>query len=344
MLRTIKYPQHLQENSAIAVTAPSSGVDPSMVPRFEFCKSFLEGLSYSVVVGDTVFKTGQIASGSALERATELHRFAANSSIRAIVPPWGGEMLIDMLDQLDFEALARDPKWYVGWSDISTLLLPLTIQTGLATMHGGNFMDSPNVAEGQDLSKWFEIVKLPHGATFAQSSTSSYSSKWLPIREHPKANEYQLDTPTQWKVVGSEKPTQVTGRLIGGCLDTVSMLPGSRFGDLPKFAREYAPDGLLVYLENCDYTAASMARALHHLRLAGWFDHANAVLIGRSTGKDSEHLLNADAIANALGSLDIPVLFDMDIGHSPPQMILVNGAIARLNYSQGKGTLTQTLC
>ncbi len=343
MQRTIRYPRPLIPHDAIAITAPSSGVDASMVPRFEFCKRFLESQQLAITVGTTVFQTGSIASGSPEQRAAELHAFASDPNVRAIVPPWGGEMLIDILDQLDFELLSRDPKWYVGWSDLSTLLLPLTVQTGLATLHGGNFMDSPNVTPSEKLARWMDVVRLTSRATFEQYSTSAFSSTWLPIREQPEVTEHQLNTPTTWKILGAERAIEASGRLIGGCLDTISMLPGSRFGDVPKFAREYAADGLLVYLENCDYVTPAMTRALHHLRLAGWFDDANAILLGRSTGKAVEGFTNADAIANSLGALSIPVLYDLDIGHAPPQMMLINGAVATVNYANGKGSIRQTL-
>ena len=63
--------------------------------------------------------------------------------IAAVVPPWGGEMEIDLLDQLDWAALAAaEPTWLVGWSDICTVMLPLTLRLGWATLHGWNLMDT----------------------------------------------------------------------------------------------------------------------------------------------------------------------------------------------------------
>ena len=121
------------------------------------------------------------------------------------------------------------------------------------------------------------------------------------------------------------------------------MLAGSAYGDLRRFASTYAHEGLLVYLDNCDYNTAQYCRALHHLRLAGWFDAANAVLIGRTAAESVEGFSQRDALLNALGDLDIPVLYDLDIGHLPPQLMLINGALAHLSFGPGEWRIDQTL-
>ena len=65
-------------------------------------------------------------------------------AIRAVVPPWGGVTAIDILDQLDWEALtAAEPTWLVGYSDTTTWMLPFTLRLGWATLHGANLMDTP---------------------------------------------------------------------------------------------------------------------------------------------------------------------------------------------------------
>lgn len=71
-------------------------------------------------------------------------RMLLDPKIKAVVPPWGGVTAIDILPHLDFEAIsAAEPTWIVGYPDISTLIAPLTLLTGNATIHGGNLMDTP---------------------------------------------------------------------------------------------------------------------------------------------------------------------------------------------------------
>ena len=86
-----------------------------------------------------------------------------------------------------------------------------------------------------------------------------------------------------------------------------------------------------------------MGRALHGMRLAGWFDHASAVLLGRTGAPDAPGFTQEDAVLDALGPLGVPLLGDLDIGHVPPQMALVNGALATLGWSPERAVLTQTL-
>lgn len=136
---------------------------------------------------------------------------------------------------------------------------------------------------------------------------------------------------------------RVSGRLLGGCLETVSMLTGSAYGDVPGFAAEHAPEGLLLYVEVAEADAFTAARMLHGLRLSGWFDAANAVLVGRPAGPGSPHFSQVDALTHALGDLGVPVLYDLDIGHVPPQLALVNGALATVELTRATATLVQQL-
>ena len=82
---------------------------------------------------------------------------------------------------------------------------------------------------------------------------------------------------------------------------------------------------------------------LHHLKLAGWFRHARALLIGRTAAEDLRDFSPRDALRDALGDLTIPVIYDMDIGHLPPQLILVNGAPATITVSAAERAITQRL-
>jgi muramoyltetrapeptide carboxypeptidase len=153
-----------------------------------------------------------------------------------------------------------------------------------------------------------------------------------------------MDVPTRWRVLGNERDLTVAGRLIGGCADVLSRLIGTPYAELERFAREQAPEGLIVYLENCEMQPLDAARCWHQFKLAGWFRNANAVFIGRSSAPSGDRYSQHQAIADALGDLDIPVIYDADFGHQPPQMLIVNGAAARLRYvAGGRGDLTQRL-
>ena len=136
---------------------------------------------------------------------------------------------------------------------------------------------------------------------------------------------------------------RATGRLLGGCIETVSILAGTPYGDVPAFAREHAPEGLLLYVEASGDVALDIARDLWRMRLAGWFDVATAVLVGRTSAPDSPGFTQDDAVRSALDGLDVPVVLDVDCGHVPPHLALVNGALAELEVDGATARLTQTV-
>jgi hypothetical protein len=79
-----------------------------------------------------------------------------------------------------------------------------------------------------------------------------------------------------------------------------------------------SPDGLLVCVEAGGDGAFAICRKLHGMRLAGFFDRANAVLVGRTNAPDAGSLSQHEAVLDALGSLNVPIITDVECGHVPP--------------------------
>ncbi|QIK74354.1 S66 family peptidase [Nocardioides piscis] len=334
----VRFPAPLQPGDRIGVTAPSQGVEGAAEARIDFCVSTLRDAGFDVVVGEMMDGSG-ITSGPAAERAAELTDMLCDPAIRCVIPPWGGETAIDLVDLLDWDALAAaEPTWLVGYSDLSTVLLPITTRLGWATLHGDNLADTPYEAPA-GLLKWLDLASGPGPH---RQRDSGLISEWVRFEEDAHATEWKRGSTGQWSLHGSDS-LDVSGRLIGGCIDTLVNLAGTPYGDVAAFGREHADDGLIVYLEAAEDEAATICRNLHGMRLAGWFDHARAILIGRTKARDNARLTQRDAVLDALGRLDLPIVFDLEIGHVPPHLPLVNGALATVTFDGDTREIVQHL-
>lgn len=247
----------------------------------------VETRGYEVVTGRCMDGGGHI-SAPAADRAAELTEMLTDPGIRAVVPPWGGETAIDLLPLLDWDRLrTAEPTWVVGYSDMSTVMTPLTLLTGAATVHGNNLMDTPyRVPQG--LVSWLDIVTAPPGHRFTQLPPERHrATGYDDYAEHPDVRTFTLDTPGRWTRLDGEGDVDVEGRLIGGCTEMLSNLTGTPYLDTSSFARTHAPEGLLVYVEAGGHDALTICRNLHGMRLVGFFDTANAVLVGRTSAPDT---------------------------------------------------------
>jgi muramoyltetrapeptide carboxypeptidase len=320
------------------VTAPSAGVDGYAAERIDFCVDWLRGAGYDVVVGECMDGSG-ITSARAGRRAAELTQMLCDPAIRCVVPPWGGETAIDLVDLLGWDALAvAQPTWLVGFSDLSTVLLPLTTRLGWATLHGDNLADTP-YEPPDGLLRWLDIISGPGPHT--QRDSGLVADFWR-FEEEPRATTWKRAGTGSWTLYGADR-VEVTGRLIGGCIETVCNLAGTPYGDVAAFGEAHADEGLIVYLEAAGDEAATICRNLHGLRLAGWFEHARAVLIGRTCAPDNAQMTQREAVLDALERLGLPIVFGVEIGHVPPHMPLVNGALAALLVDGDEHQLAQEL-
>ena len=345
-MTTPRYPAPLTAGARLFVAAPSSGVPAPLWPRLELVLGHLRQQGFVVEEGSLLRKRGEGASGPAAERAAELMQALLRDDIAAVLPPWGGELAIELLDLLDWDAIARSkPKWFVGFSDLSTLMLPLLLRAGWASVHGPNLMDrAPRQSDRLTVAS-LELLGLAPGQSLEQSSSERWQSGGTDFKDQPDST-FALTEPTRWWALNGEPHVLARGRVLGGCLDTWMHLVGTPYGDVPGWHAEHAADGCLLWLENCELRPPTVVRALKQLRYAGWLDGLSALLLGRSSAPatEMEDLSYEQALRQSLSGLSCPVLVDVDFGHQSPQMSIVQGAMAELEWSPSGARLLQTLC
>jgi muramoyltetrapeptide carboxypeptidase len=343
----IHLPKPLQPGDLIAVAAPSSGVTGKALARLDLVLDHLRDRGYRIVEGECLRREYKDASAPREQRAQELIQFLQDPEVAAIFPPWGGELASELLEQIDFEALrSQFPKWVIGYSDISTLLLPLTLISGWATAHGANLMDLAPTQTDPLTTSVLTVLGSDWQTPIVQRSSARFQRQWVDFAVQFDA-PLNLTEQTEWRRLGHEQePVTVRGRLIGGCLDTIAGLAGTPYGDIPAFMARSGTDGVILYLENAEMAPPALVRTLLSLRRQRWFDSIMGLMLGRSTGPTSEdpsRLSYQEALMAVLGDLPCPVLYDVDIGHQPPQFTLINGAMAQVEFAEGGGSITQTV-
>ena len=345
--KDIIYPPPLKKGDLIGVTAPSSGVPKKFHPRLELVLEHLEKRGFKYVEGKYLRSDHKGISADARNRAKDFMNLWNNPDVKAIIPPWGGELLINILPLLDFDIVRKkSTKWILGYSDTSTLLFSLTLLSGVASAHGMNLMDS--VLEQKDglSERTFNVLATREGNSITQESSIRHQVKFEDFTQNVKAT-FNLTHKTFWKSLFNKDNDQFSGRIIGGCLDTIKHLIGAKYGDLPQFISKFNKDKVILYLENAGLNPSEVCRSLWNMKLAGWFNGLSGVLLGRSAGvdvKSQNEFSYKDALLDVFVGVNFPVIYDCDIGHLPPQMTIINGSMAHVEFSDGKGKLIQKFC
>lgn len=336
----IRYPKPLRQGDTVGVTALSSGVPEPLHHLIHNAKRQFEKRGYHVTVGKTVWTETKSASATKETRAAELMAMFNSTEIDAIIPPWGGEILIELLHLIDWKEIT--PKWILGYSDTSTFLFALTVKTGIATAHGPNFVELRSEEWEPVASQFMNVLQTPEGSSIEQHSSEKFQSKW----QHDAPNDpyvYKLDSPTEWKVIGTSA-IEMEGRLLGGCIDTIRHLVGTPYGDIASFQKNFLNDEpILWYFENCQMNATDFHRSMLQFAYAGWFDNAAGIIFGRSpAGQEVGGFTVLDSMERIKELTGLPIIYDADVGHVPPQITFVNGAHGRVSVENGKGRVITT--
>ncbi|RSD29585.1 S66 family peptidase [Mesobacillus subterraneus] len=334
----IRYPI-LEKGMTVGVTAPSSGVPVELHDLLESASSRMEERGYKVIMGETPWTQDKAKSAPAKERGDEFNNMMADGRIQLMIPPWGGELLLEILEHVDFDKVPE--KWILGYSDTSLLLLAITLRTGIATAHGTNLVDLRGAYSDETTAAWEAVLATKKSQSILQESSEKYQKAWR--HDKPSPCVFHLTEETEWKIIGRGE-IEVEGRLLGGCIDTIRHLIGTPYGDVQSFRDTHIPgDPVVWFFENAELSTTDLRRTLVQMKYAGWFVNCSGILFGRSPANTTVGNYAIEDVYHELAvELQIPVIYDIDCGHVPPQITFINGAYGKIKAANGKGTVLQT--
>lgn len=233
-------PEKLKKGDTIGVIAPSRPIVNIKKDIDEGIK-ILEDLGFKIKLGSNLYKKSYYSSGSAKERASDLNSMFANKNVKAIICATGGATSNQILDLIYYDLIKNNPKIFIGYSDITTLLLAINKKTRLVTFHGPNLCDLKRINKE---SKTFLFDMLTG-----------------------KRKDYVL--PSDIEII---KKGKAKGILIGGNIHLSNSLLGTKYS--PTYNKK------IWFWEEVGESPASLDQKLNQFNLSGKLKNISAMVIG----------------------------------------------------------------
>ena len=314
--RNIVKPRRLNSGDTVALVAPASATFNSV--DLDIARESLQALGLTVKVGRNLFGRHGYLAGSDRERAADINEFFKDGSVRAVLPIRGGWGSSRVLPFLDFDAIARNPKVLLGFSDITALLLSVHARTGMVTFHGPN-----------GLGRWDAwSVDYLKRVLFNAEAVTYQNPKGISDKNSLTQIEHRVQTIT---------PGAARGRLLGGNLTVLTTILGSPY--LPSW------DGAILFLEDVDEDLYRIDRMFTQLKLAGVLQRIRGFVFGTCAecgpGEGFASLTLEEIFADHIKPLNIPAWSGAMIGHQMQQWTVPVGADVQIDAAAGTITLLE---
>ena len=290
-------PPALQAGDCIGLAAPAS---PFREEALHEGIEVLQDMGFRVRYEPRVFERYRYLAGLDAERAAELQTLFTDPHVKAIFCCRGGYGSQRLLPFLDADAIRANPKLFMGYSDLTSLLCYLDARCGLATLHG------PVVCG--ELRREFSAA--------ARQQLMGVLTGDMEAMQPPDACQ---DALTVLRAGDAE------GRLLGGCLSVFACAIGTPFQPCTRDA--------ILFLEDRGERLYAIDRLLTTLKLSGLLQGVRGLVFGRfeRVAADADLPYDAkDVIVDVLGDLDIPILYGFPSGHCPQPLTLPFGVGAAI--------------
>ncbi len=293
------FPPPLKKGDKIAICSPAGKIKPDIVHE---AVEVLHGQGWEPVIMPHALGENGSFSGTPDERFADLRDAFANPSVRAILCSRGGYGVVHIMDRLAKLPLADDPKWVIGFSDISALHA-LMASKGIASVHASMCAHIKEGADDPDNADLFHILR---------------GGKPVHIFD---SHEY-------------DRQGIVTGTLLGGNLAVLAELINTPYDILD-------PDTIL-FLEDVSEPIYKIERIFYQLRLSGLLDRIKGLIVGQFTDYKPDASYNdmETMIRNAIDGYKFPVAYNAPIGHVDHNVPVIESAKVTLKVSpSGKNSI-----
>lgn len=298
---TLKQPPYLKAGDTVAIVAPS-GILKNRTDEVQQAQALLKRWGLHSVVGEHVFSKADHFAGTDDERCEDLQKALDNPKISAIWCARGGYGIVRLLDKLDFSKFKENPKWVIGYSDITALHNQIHNE-GVESLHA------------------IMCVSLPKDESEIKESLSTFKNTIF-------------GKPLNYTLEGSKynKTGSASGQLVGGNLTILHTMLGSK--------TSINTSGKILFIEEIGEYKYHIDRMLQSLKRAGYFDNCKGVIIGDMTKLRKNTTLWGTSIEqlilDALSVYDFPIAFNMPTGHEKDNRALILGRMVNLTVNSNE--------
>lgn len=295
----------LQAGDRIAVISPAGGVDDER--QIEEALKQIQHLGFEAVPGKSLGKKWGYLGGRDSQRVDDLHEAFADKEVKAIIALRGGYGAGRLLPLIDFDLIRNNAKPFIGYSDITALLIAISQQCGMVTFHGPNAMAEWS---SYSIQSFHSVLKAKTGTELKNES----------------------NTPLQMLV-----PGDCSGQLMGGNLSLITQLMGTPW--------EIDTKNKILFFEETNESAYRIDRMLTQLWLARKLQEASGFIIGQITGATStdQTLSWQNVLRDRLIPLGKPTLMNLSAGHIANMMTLPIGAKVYMNATKRQLIVQQNI-
>ena len=310
----------------------------------------LKDRGYDSDIGPNCYKLDGIGrSTDAKSCAEEFMEYYLGKDDKILLSCGGGELMCEILDYMDFEKLkASRPKWFMGYSDNTNMTFLLTTICDTASIYGPQASAFGMEIWHKSITDAMEILEGKRNVVtgydgFEKESLKSEETPLAPynITEKSIIKKYECiydEKKADDVAVKTDSDVNFEGRLLGGCMDCLTNLAGTKFDCVNDFIDKYKEDGIIWFLEACDLNVMSIRRTMWNLDSCGWFRNVKGFIIGRplcmledtENGASMMGLNQYDAVLDVIKKYNVPVVMDADVGHIAPMMPIVCGAYGKV--------------
>ncbi|HHV45810.1 MAG TPA: LD-carboxypeptidase [Tissierellia bacterium] len=286
------FPEKLNKGDTVAIVAPSSPVSKEEADK---CKKLVEDMGYNVKMGKCTYRSIHgYSAGTGEERAEEINQMFADKEVKAIWCIRGGDTSSHTLDKIDFYIIRKNPKIFVGYSDITNLHVNFNQKCELITFHG------PMVKSNM-LNNYDQFTK--------ESFEKALNMEEELILENPSGEEFKV------MIDGYAE-----GIIVGGNLSLLTSMIGTPY--------EVDTKGKILFIEEVEESVRRIDRMMYQLKYSGKLDDAVGIIFGDFTdcpNEKDECYTVFDMLKDVLADYKKPVMYNIKSGHCYPMSTIPLG-------------------
>ncbi|MDE2144874.1 MAG: LD-carboxypeptidase [Patescibacteria group bacterium] len=328
-------PPRIKKGEYVGFVSPSAGPAPLALHRVENAKRALEKLGYKVKIAPHALQSKGDVSGTPEERVSDMHEMFRDPEVKMIMCTIGGNDSNQLIGRLDYDLIRKNPKIFVGYSDITVLHYAIGSQAGLSTYYGPcamtQFAEYPEILKytldyfNREVSA--EMTDEPYQLMASATWTDEFLN-WFEKKDLELARKLKPNSGYEWLREGVAE-----GPAIGGAILSVNHLAGTKYWRDPRrsifFLDILKEDGLLN--EN------AVGSLLTDLENLGVFADINGLIVSKPAGFSEEETKRLkDTILSRFRDKKCPIAFNVNIGHADPIATIRYGRKLRLDSSKNE--------